>query len=625
MPANERAEMTDQSPTTDHDQRPGADEGGGRVVEDRFESSADGGGRAAAAESHIQHLARELERTEAALRRETAEREEVEAILAAEWADLERLQRIGTRLTGAEAFVPLLDEMLDAAITLMGADRGNVQLREPEADELWIAAHRGFRAPFLMYFARVMGDTASTCGHTLLSGERLIDPDVLSSDIYSEESKRVLREAGVRAVQSTPLVTRGGEVLGMLSTHWSDPHRPSEQSLRTLDLLARQAADLIERARREKELQEANQRLRSQRKRREDFLATLGHELRNPLGALDAALRVLRSGEQNRDRLQAIMTSQVSQLTRLVDDLLEVSRLTRGKVELRPERMDLVAAAQDACEDVQPVITAKGQRLDVIAPPSLPVQADPARIRQIVANLLDNAVEYSPEESRIELRIARDGDQALLSVRDEGVGIPADVLEDIFEPFVQADPGSGGLGIGLSLAHALAELHGGSLVARSEGPGRGAEFVFRMPAAHPQGPEHGPVDAGQLRLDGLRVLIVDDVEDAADLMGLLLSSRGCRVETAYGARDAVRKARNGRYDAVLLDLALPDGNGFEVARAIRAQDRDVTLIALTGFGDEETHHRVKEAGFAARLLKPVDPDALCELLHASLAGGSAGD
>lgn len=394
-------------------------------------------------------------------------------------------------------------------------------------------------------------------------------------------------------------------------------------------LVAGVAIDITERKRAEDALQEAD-------RRKDEFLAVLAHELRNPLAPISNSLEILRRSAGDKALvLQAreTMERQLTQLVRLVDDLLDVSRITRDKLELRKTRVALQSVITQAVETCRPLIDRARQRLEVEVPEApVYLDADPSRLTQVFSNLLDNASKFTPSQGRIALRAVQNDGQVEVSVKDSGIGIPADQLTTVFDMFKQvAHPskrGEGGLGIGLTLVRRLVELHGGTVLAGSEGPGRGSEFVVRLPLG--VGDTSAPGAAGRGRelpqMRALSVLVVDDNSDSAESLALLLSLSGHRTMVVQDGIAAVEAAERSRPDVVLLDLGLPRIDGFEVCRRIRAQagGRQMTIVALTGWGQDEDRRKTREAGFDAHLVKPVDYDALMHLLATDVARGSAG-
>jgi PAS domain S-box-containing protein len=371
--------------------------------------------------------------------------------------------------------------------------------------------------------------------------------------------------------------------------------------------------DITDRKRAEHELREAD-------RRKDEFIATLSHELRNPLAPLRNALHLLRlSGEAGGDAapVHEMMERQLNHLVRLVDDLLESARVTRGAFELRREPVEVATAVRNALESSEAQLSAGGQRLSVVLPQdALWVDGDPVRIAQILSNLLNNAARFTPREGVIEVRARGEAGSAVISVRDDGAGIAPEQAAHLFEMF-RRDARSGGLGIGLALARRLAEMHGGTLGAASDGPGKGAEFTVRLPLAAP-GDAVRKEKMEQPQLPPSRVLVVDDNQDAADSLGMLLRFLGADVRVAHHGREALDAFESYRPGMVLLDIGMPEMDGYQVARAIRSRDagRSVPLVALTGWGQDEDRRRAREAGFDHHLVKPPDLEALRSLLAA---------
>jgi two-component system CheB/CheR fusion protein len=380
---------------------------------------------------------------------------------------------------------------------------------------------------------------------------------------------------------------------------------------------------------------QAEEALREADRRKDEFLATLAHELRDPLASLVSGLELLELvgddpalGREVRERLDR----QVRQLARLVDDLLEVSRITRGTFQLRKGEVDLTVVARDAIAAVESGARAKGHALSVALPDApLLLEADGTRLTQVVSNLLSNAVKYTSAGGRIRLSVERQGEEAVVAVADNGMGIDPGQLEHAFGMFTRVGTDlhadAGGLGIGLALARQLAEMHGGTLTAHSEGPGKGSEFTLRLPLGAHQGTSAAPAAAGaDQSLGGYQVLIADDNEDAVLSIAMLVRLLGGReVHTAHDGVEAVEKARALRPDIVMLDLGMPRMDGFEAARQIRREPggQAPTLVALSGWGREEDCRRTQEAGFDHYLLKPADRAALAALFAAVRAGGKA--
>ncbi|TFZ05043.1 hybrid sensor histidine kinase/response regulator [Ramlibacter rhizophilus] len=365
-------------------------------------------------------------------------------------------------------------------------------------------------------------------------------------------------------------------------------------------------------------------------RRKNEFLAMLAHELRNPLAPIRNAVHIMQGGEVPASTLhwaRDVISRQADHMTRLIDDLLDVSRIVQGKVVVRPERLSLSNLVERSVEASAPTIASRGQQLKVSLPEEpVALMGDGVRLAQVVSNLVNNASKFSPAGSAIELGASFDGSQVTLRVRDKGCGIDPAFLPHIFDLFVQGDQtldrAQGGLGIGLTLVKHLVELHGGQVEARSEGSGTGAEFLVRLPAQPGEAaaaPQPGPIEVvrpGAAQGSSSRVLVVDDLAASAETLTLLLEMEGYRVRVAPDGPTALRVAEEFRPDAVLLDIGLPGMNGFEVAQRLRQQPSgiDTLLIALTGYGEAESRHRSAEAGFDFHMVKPADVDLLLSLV-----------
>jgi len=378
---------------------------------------------------------------------------------------------------------------------------------------------------------------------------------------------------------------------------------------------------------RTRELEKANAALREADQRKNEFLATLAHELRNPLAPIANALELLKLADddvelcrQSRDTMER----QVAQMIRLIEDLLDVSRITRGKITLRKSSVDLLPIVHQAVEAAQPLCHHKSQTLKMtLSRDPLIIHADPARIAQIVGNLLNNAFKFTPEGGQIELTVGREGNQAMIRVRDNGIGLAADQLPRIFEMFTQVDSpmerSDSGLGIGLTLVKSLVELHGGTVDVKSPGLGQGSEFTVTLPLessasqAKSTAPRTAHIPSAAKKR---KILVVDDNRDSAVSLAMLLKLAGHQTSTAFTGAAALQAAEQDPPEVILLDIGLPDLSGYEVAKQIRTRPwgQSVTLVALTGWGQVEDRERSKLAGFDQHLIKPVEHAALMKLL-----------
>ncbi|HEU0204722.1 MAG TPA: PAS domain S-box protein [Burkholderiaceae bacterium] len=373
---------------------------------------------------------------------------------------------------------------------------------------------------------------------------------------------------------------------------------------------------------------EAEETLKEADRRKDAFLATLAHELRNPLAPIRNAAQLLKAKGAEDAQLQwggDVIGRQVEHMARLLDDLLDVSRISRNRLDLRKERVELATIMQNAIETSRPLIDANSHRLHLDLPRTpIHLDADPVRLAQVFSNLLNNAAKYMEPNGNIFVSAQQCDDEVMVSVRDEGIGIAAEVLPRVFEMFAQASPApeqyQGGTGIGLSLARGLVELHHGRIEARSEGAGKGAEFVVHLPLARVQASAEPGVaaaaEAQPAEEAKRRLLVVDDLKDSADSLAMLLTLMGHDVHAVYGGEEAVAAAARVQPEVILLDIGMPNVNGYQVCRQIREQPwgKDMTIVALTGWGQEDDRRRTQAAGFDHHLVKPVDPGALTELL-----------
>jgi PAS domain S-box-containing protein len=367
------------------------------------------------------------------------------------------------------------------------------------------------------------------------------------------------------------------------------------------------------------------QALREADRRKDEFLATLAHELRNPLAPIRNGIEVLKRAPGDAAASATVlemMDRQLAQMVRLVDDLLDVSRISRGRIDLRTEPVELSAAVRNALEVNRQSIEAAGHDLVVDFPnESVFVEADLTRLSQVLSNLLDNAAKYTPRGGHIRLAVEPAAQDVTIRIRDDGIGIPETMIGQVFDLFTQVDGSlersQSGLGIGLTIVKRLVEMHGGTIAARSEGPGKGTEFVVRLPrlAAQPDVNEKPALAAGRAG-PRRRVLVVDDNRDAAESTAMMLGIMGHETRSAHDGPEALAAAESFRPDTVLLDIGMPGMNGYETCRRLRATawGRDAVVVAVTGWGQEDDRERSREAGFDHHMTKPVEPESLQRLL-----------
>jgi PAS domain S-box-containing protein len=554
---------------------------------------------------------------------------------AADLKAMRRLNEIGTRCArDGDDRDACLAEVLRVAIDISGADKGNIQLMDPASGLLQMSNEHGFDSAFIEHFAD--GNHRSACNVSLETQQRVIVEDVRQSALFvGTPSLAVMNKAGVRAVQSTPLISSAGNVLGVISTHFNNARRPTEQEMRLMDLLARQAADYLERKRVEQEREELLAREHELRhtaeeanRLKDEFLAIMSHELRNPLNViLGYAELLLRSEEVSgsvplRRMADAVKRNAVAQ-SKLIRDLLDLSRLRSGKLELNHETVSPVVSIHNAIETVRIEAAEKNIRIDVEAPEEVVfVKADPVRLEQVIWNLLNNAVKFTPSDGRIAVKLRTEPDGLVLTVEDNGQGIDSSFLPHIFEIFRQADSAANrsqsGMGIGLAVVQQLVELHGGSVTAHSDGVGHGASFTIRLPrSVESKLNSKQGLELSIESLEGMNVLVVDDSEDTTDMVRHLLEMGGANVTAVTSGFEALRIARDRQFDVVLSDISMPGMDGFEFLNKLHALPGHHALpaIALTGFGRPEDVQRAHAEGFYAHLTKPFDIEALANLLQ----------
>jgi signal transduction histidine kinase/DNA-binding response OmpR family regulator len=430
------------------------------------------------------------------------------------------------------------------------------------------------------------------------------------------------RGLSVHALMLVPLVVRGRR-LGVLTLGLEAAGRSFEADTHAMVAeLALRGATALDNALLFRKIQDEDQR-------KNEFLAMLAHELRNPLAPISNAVHIMRVSDDDADKLawaRELIARQLKQLVRLVDDLLDVSRITRGKIELKIECVDVGQVIHEAIETSRPSIDAQRHTLSLQLPNEpLQLRGDYARVAQILSNLLNNAAKYTPRGGRVSLSATHEDGEVVFRVRDSGVGIPHEFLSSIFDPFTQVDRSlarsHGGLGIGLTLVRRLVEMQNGTVTVRSEGRNRGSEFTVRLPLA-PAGDLAKAVAAAAaaaqpvLSPAGLRVLVVDDNHDVADSTASVMRMNGCDVHVAYDGKAALEFVQRLRPDAVLLDIGLPTIDGYLVAEHIRAQPENgrTMIVAVSGYGQEQDRERSKSVGFDYHVVKPIDPTVLAGLV-----------
>lgn len=673
-----------------------------------------------------------------------------------------RLQELSAALVQHDDLKPLLQKILAAAADLTGTDKGNIQIYHREKRTLSIFVHQGLGSRLVEHFAD--DGWVATCSEAADKMRRVIIEDVEKLDHLRDSiGLEVVLEDGIRAIQSTPLFNREGQLLGMLNNHYRTPGSPTDSELRIIDLLARQAADLIERAHAEEALHEREHALRCSEERfrtiverspfgmyvvdsqfriahmnqsgqegtftnvrpvigrpfdeamrilwpehiaarvidifrhtletgepyysrdfiaqridvektegyewelhrialpdgqhglicyyfdstvlraaqhrehelraaaeevnrlKDDFLAIMSHELRNPLNVILGYSELLVRSEElaqypQLQRMAETIRRNAKAQSKLIRDLLDLSRLRSGKLQLNRETVAMEVAVANAIDTVKPDAEPKQIGIQFIQPEeSLLVDGDPVRLEQIVWNLLNNAVKFSDDGSKITVRLAKEREEVVLTVEDQGQGVDPAFLPGMFELFRQADSSPShthtGMGIGLAVVQQLVELHNGKVTADSAGINQGAVFKVTLPATVEKS-EPAPVSTTKTRLDQLTVLVVDDSEDTAEMLTQVLRMSGAVVTSATSGNEALQIAAKMNFDVVLSDISMPGMDGFEFLQRLRAlpDQQDVPVLALTGFGRPQDIDRAMKAGFFSHITKPFDLHALALLL-----------
>jgi signal transduction histidine kinase/CheY-like chemotaxis protein len=548
----------------------------------------------------------------------------------------EALYQLSDRLHRAADIAEVYEASLDAITSALRCSRASILLFDMQG-RMQFVARRGLSESYVQ----------AATGHSPWQPEEQNATPIAIDDAAAANLDPALQAAiaaeGIASLAFIPLVVHG-RLLGKFMAYSSAPNAFGADELELGLMIARQLAFAVERQRAEDMLrQRADQlmiatdylrrsqgELQAADRRKDEFLAMLAHELRNPLAPIANAAQILRrmkGNEAAQDQARSIIERQIRRLTRLVDDLLEVSRINSGRIQLQPTRVALEDTIQRAVETVGPLFAELGHEVVVVVPRApVWVEADGARLEQVVVNLLNNAAKYTDEGGRIEVTLETTAVEAVLSVTDNGVGIPAEVLPQMFELFTQADHtldrAKGGLGVGLSVVKRLVDMHGGTVVGEST-VGAGSRFTVRLPLGSP--PEsvaaenahasHG--DVASLRR--LKVLVVDDNVDAADSLAILLRNLGQDVLTAHDGESAIDATHAWRPDIVLLDIGLPKLSGYDVAARLRQSGSQVPLVAMTGYGQRSDRQRSKAAGFDEHIVKPATLAQIQDVLQSAAA------
>jgi signal transduction histidine kinase/ActR/RegA family two-component response regulator len=548
------------------------------------------------------------------------------AQLARQLSDLRRLHLLSTRLSAHVELQTLLNEVLAAVCQLQRAPMGLLMLYDGERQDLHAVASVGLDTNIVRKLGRIPLGTG-LCGVAVLERRHHVARD-LEREGGFDADRAFARATGARAMSCSPLQSRTGQVIGAIATYFKAPRRLTAREMQLVSLYGGQASEFIENARQYAEVREAS-------RLKDEFLATISHEIRTPLNAVLGWTKVLQmpgtSATEGKGAraLEAIERNSRIQ-AQLVEDLLDISRIVAGKMQMTFEPVSLAATVDAALDTVRPAADNKQLEIQVHAPTDIIVSGDPGRLQQVVWNLLINAVRFTPEKGRIDVRLQRTGASAQLAVVDSGIGIPSEFLPNVFDRFRQADGdpqgARRGLGLGLAIVRHVVEAHGGEAAATSDGPGRGATFTVTLPLAADavpvnKAPEELPVAPASLR--DVHVLVVEDEVDTRDLLTTALESYGAVVTPVASGVDALTALKSQTYDVLVADIGMADMNGYALIRTVRAlanqADRPLPAIALTVYASTTEREDALAAGYDRHVVKPIDPDRLAAVIQEVIA------
>jgi PAS domain S-box-containing protein len=567
------------------------------------------------------------------------DRKQAEATITTDLENTRLLRDLSTQLLIEDNIQVLYDKIMATAITLTRADAGTVQILDRATQELMLLASQGFDRTITDHFDRVNAGSNTSCGLALLRGTRaFIDFDMPECDDPCG-ALRMHVNAGYRSAQSTPLLSRSGRPIGMVSTHWRKHHRPTERELRFLDLLARQAADLLEQRQTEAERQQVLEREQAAREEAEranrlkdEFLAVLSHELRSPLNPILGWTRLLRNGKLNPARqMDALATIErnAKLQAQLIEDLLDISRIMQGKLTLSATPVSLAFVITAAIETVRLAADAKQIQIMLDLDPNVaPVSGDAARLQQVVWNLLSNAVKFTEHGGQVTVQLRRVvacgslGHRiAQIRVIDTGRGISPQFLPYVFEYFRQEDGSTtrqfGGLGLGLAIVRQIVELHGGTVKAESSGEHQGATFIVQLPTLQASLVDLEPTQVQahlEMRLQNVQILLVDDDTDTREFEAFLLEQQEATVIATASGREALQALDRSLPDVIISDIGMAEIDGYLLMQQIRlrppTQGGTIPAIALTAYAAEIDQKKALQAGYQKHLTKPLEPEQL---------------
>lgn len=548
--------------------------------------------------------------------------EEVEALIT--------LHKLNSNFIIQDDLNKIYEGILEAAVSLTSAGKGSVQIFDDTENKLRLILGHKLSGRFLERYKLTALDTG-TCGYAYKERKRIIEKDITTSLIFKDRpALTYLLEEGIRCVQSTPLISSSGRIVGVLNTYYESTKILNERELRMLDMLARLAADTIERTMTEEALKNSERKalalikdLEKSDRNKNDFINMLSHELRNPLATIMAGVSLLdiTDNEAQAAHAKEIIKRQSVQLCRLVDDLLDITRITQNKVKLKKDIINLNELVLQAVSDIKSRFDAKGIFLNEEMP-VIPVRlnADPARVTQMVENLLCNALKFTVNGGYTNVRVFEEKGNAVIEVKDNGIGIKPEILSEIFEPFVQADESldrhNGGLGLGLAITKGFVELHGGSISAFSDGPGKGSLFTVSLPVRKERDKKQADDKLFSVIQRPNKILIIEDNIDFAELLCSMFIQMGNEAYAAFNSNEGIEKIKSYHPDVIFCDIGLPGINGYEIAKMVRADDslKHIILIALTGYAAPKDIKIAMESGFNMHIAKPVNIETLRRVL-----------
>ncbi|MBW4458622.1 MAG: PAS domain S-box protein [Nostoc indistinguendum CM1-VF10] len=578
------------------------------------------------------------------LSRDISDRKLADAIITTDLKNTRLLRDLSARMITEDNIQVLYDEIMAAAIALTRADAGTVQLLDEATQELVLLASKGFDQTIIDHFERVNASSNTSCGLALLRGTRaFIDFDMPECNDPCG-ALRMHVNAGYLCAQSTPLLSRSGRPMGMVSTHWHQYHRPTEQELGFLDLLARQAADLIEQRQTQaerKQILEREQAAREEAERanriKDEFLAVLSHELRSPLNPILGWTQLLQNGKLDEaHRAEALKTIErnAKLQAQLIEDLLDISRIMQGKLSLTAAPVSLTFVISAAIETVRLAAEAKHIRLQIdLDNTAAPISGDAARLQQVVWNLLSNAVKFTPNGGQVTVELRQLNQLAQIRVIDTGKGINPQFLPYMFEYFRQEDGSTtrkfGGLGLGLAIARQIVEMHGGTVRAESFGEGQGATFIVQLPAMEQTasiGSEPVQTQTGaELPLKGIHILLIDDEPDTREFQAFVLEQSGAKVTAVASGLEALQALEQSIPNVLVSDIGMAQMDGYMLIEQIRSRPLQhggmIPAIALTAYAAEMDQHRALQVGFQTHITKPVEPEVLVRAITVLLQPG----